>query len=118
MPAHSPANSLNSISYGGGRYDTAPFAISFAPPKWREFHQSALRSLGRGLVHRVHVMSRSARAVRGCVALAANVAAMRAGMSRCRGGHGCIRCGLGRLRENGQRREGDEGAEAHCDIFI
>ena len=37
MPAHSPANSLNSISYGGGRYDTAPFAISFAPPNGANF---------------------------------------------------------------------------------
>ena len=31
-------SSFASPAYEGRRYHTAPFAISFAPPKWREFH--------------------------------------------------------------------------------
>ena len=54
-------------------------------------------------------MSRSARAVRGRVALASNVAAMRAGMSRCRGGHArAVGGGLRHLDRSDDRRESDE----------
>jgi hypothetical protein len=37
MATHSPANSLNSISYEGGRYGTAPFASCSRPPNGANF---------------------------------------------------------------------------------
>jgi hypothetical protein len=37
MPTRPPANSLNSISYEGGRYDAAPLAFRSRPPNGANF---------------------------------------------------------------------------------
>jgi hypothetical protein len=102
----------------GGRNNRPP---SYFPRAHigRDFGQSALRRLSRrggGGPHLVHVVSRSPRPVRSRVAFAANVAAVRPGMSGRRGSHARIRSGgwggLGHLLlgNRGDGREGDKGA--------